>query len=125
MTRTIYLAHNFIARHLLSQTAVPWLERRGHEVTSRWIWDDTHTLESTSEKNAVMDLEDIDRASHFILFTEQYGPRQGRGKFFELGYAIKAGKVCILVGPKNGCVFYDLPVIRQADTLEDAMRFVE
>jgi nucleoside 2-deoxyribosyltransferase len=118
----IYLAHNFAARDTLRSLIVPFLEQEGHEVTSRWITGDLVTYECNAELAAVHDLEDIERADTLILFTDQYGNKPGKGKFIELGYAIRAGKRIILVGDDlESCVFYHLPTIRKVRTIEVAI----
>ncbi len=115
----VYLAHNFDARFLLRETAVPFLESRGHFVTSRWIKDEHHA-ESSAESMAVADLEDIDAASTLILYVEQFGERPGRGKWIEFGYALRAGKRIILVGGDRKCVFTNLPNLRRVQTIAEA-----
>ena len=123
----VYLASNFAHRDFLRETVKPYLESRGHEVTSRWIWDDTHLEHGplSEQRSAMHDLQDIDAAGALILYSDQHGPRQGKRKFIELGYAIRAGKICILLGGDQGSsVFYSLPTIRHADNIEDACRYL-
>jgi len=119
--RNIYLAHNYGAREWLRSEVVPYLESRSHNITSRWIiWPPIHD----SNIEGPMDLEDIDKASHVVFFTGQYSERPGRGKFVELGYAIRAGKTVIMVGEDNGCVFYKLPTLRWADSYQSILRYL-
>lgn len=106
----IYLAHNFAARDVLIPTIV-LLERIGHEVTSTWITDDSHIDRFNKEKSALVDLIDIDRADAIVLYTDQYADRPGKGKFFELGYALAKGKQCYIIGRDDSCVFYALPSV--------------
>lgn len=122
----IYLAHNFAARNFLRKHVIPFYELKGHIITSRWIVDDMHLEHSdeSKERSAVHDLEDIDSAGALILFTDQFGVRSGKGKFIELGYAIRAGKICILVGDNRSCVFYYLPTIRHAKNMEDSLKYL-
>lgn len=109
----IYLAHNFAAR-LVLRPVVERLTQLGHEVTSRWITDDAHVLESTAAQNARDDLDDVDRADALVIFTDQFAERPGRGKFVELGYAMGKGKRIYLCGvPDPTCVFYNLQGLRQ------------
>ncbi len=116
----VYLAHNYAAKEILKDHVVPLIEARGHFVTSRWIKEDmTDPLLS-----AVADLEDIDSASAIILYVDNEGNRPGKGKYFELGYAMRAGKRCILLGNDDSCVFYSLPNMRKAKTLEEAIKLI-
>ncbi len=116
----VYLAHNFAARKYL-QGIIELFTSHGHEVTSRWITDDAHLLPEHAEQSAVHDLEDVEKCGYFILFTDQYSDRPGKGKFAELGYAIRSGKRIILVGQDDSCVFYNLPTIRRVNTIEEAI----
>jgi hypothetical protein len=120
----IYLAHNFAARESLRLNVIPVLEKAGHEVTSTWITDDSHLHEHSGMQSAVIDLADIERAGAIVFFSEQYGLLPGRGKFVELGYAIRAGKIVIIVGENDGCVFYTLPTIRWAKDVEGVLKYV-
>jgi nucleoside 2-deoxyribosyltransferase len=107
----IYVAHNFAARNELARKALAMLDRMGHEVTSRWITDDTHTASSEDQnrKSAMADLEDIDRADAILLFVDQVGSTPGRGKWVEFGYAYAKGKRCYLYGVCTQCIFIHLP----------------
>lgn len=119
----IYLAHNFSAREYLKEL-VTIINQFGHVVTSRWIFG------ATEDKivDSVMDLADIDEASSIVFFPEQFGDSPGRGKYFELGYAMRAGKRCVLFGDRkkyeNECVFYALPNMRWAKTIEEVLTLV-
>lgn len=121
----IYLAHNFKARNVLNQVVKPFLESNGHIITSRWIWDDSHLEHFEDDRSAIADLEDIESASAIILFTDQYGSSSGKGKFLELGYAIKAKKICILCGEDlDSSVFYKLSTIKRVKTIEETLRYL-
>lgn len=122
----VYLAHNFAARSWLREVIKPKIEASGHIVTSRWLWDDSHMASGSEQQSAVHDLEDIESADDLILFTDNYSDlRPGKGKFIELGYAIRASRRCILVGEdQSSSVFYHLPNIRHAKTLEEALRLL-
>ena len=121
----VYLAHNFAAREYLRKV-IPIIEKEGHEVTSSWIRDDKHLQSGNALQSAVEDLADIERAEAIILFTDRFTEdRPGKGKFIELGYAIRAGKICILVGKDtDSSVFYYLPIMRYARTVEQALVFL-
>lgn len=119
----VYIDHNFAARAWLAAEVVPKLQAAGHEVTSSWITDDSHLFEKHSRESAVEGLQNIEEASSFIIFAEQYSDRHGTGKFVELGYAIRAGKRCIVIG-EGSCIFYHLPTIRHAKDLDEAIRLL-
>src|SRR6267142_3869939 len=115
----LYLAHNFDARNYLNIIVKPKLEAAGHIITSRWIWDDFHLDKGSGVISAQHDLEDIENSNGIILFVDQYAERPGRGKFVELGYAIRAGKKTFLIGSNTDCVFYNLSIIVKFDTIDD------
>jgi nucleoside 2-deoxyribosyltransferase len=103
----IYVAHNFDARLDLREIIYRYFKH--HEVTSTWIYDDSHALGGqTRQASARVDIEDIERADCFLLFVDQFGERTGRGKWVEWGYALGIGKKIILVGEDEGCIFYHL-----------------
>lgn len=105
----VYLAHNFAAREHLRDDIKWKLEEAGFDVTSSWIWDDSHIHSMNAVQSARRDLEDIDRADILVLFTDQWGEVPGKGKFTELGYAIAKGKAIFLCGVDySSNVFYHL-----------------
>ena len=73
------------------------LEDLGHEVTSRWIKEDFD--DSNWEVQADVDLDDIDAAKIFIVFTEPAGYLGRGGKDFETGYALGQNKAIYMIGP--------------------------
>lgn len=120
----IYIAHNYAAKQMLLETVVPLLESNGHFVTSRWI---KNTEIGIAQDDAVKDLMDIGYANTLIFFANQYGINPGRGKYIELGYALRDGKRCIVVGneeDKKGCIFYNLPTIRFVSTIVEALKYI-
>lgn len=119
----IYIAHNFAARLMLRESVVPYFEGRGHFVTSRWIKDDEH-VQGSGEFCALSDLEDIDKCSTLILYIDQYSDRPGKGKWFEFGYALRAGKRIILIGEDRSCVFVNLPTVRIVKSIEEAVPLI-
>jgi nucleoside 2-deoxyribosyltransferase len=112
----IYLAYNYATRFYL-RTLLPEITALGHEVTSRWITDDSH--DKTEAASAVADLQDIDRAEALLLFVDQFGAIPGRGKYVELGYAIGTGKKVFLYGSAADCVFYCLPWVTRISNFEE------
>jgi nucleoside 2-deoxyribosyltransferase len=121
----VYLAHNFAAREWLKEFVIPYIEDYGHKVTSSWITDDRHLTPSYKTQSAVVDLQEIEEAGAIVFFADQFGFTPGEGKFVELGYAIRAGKIVIVVGGKDKrCVFYNLNIVRHADNLEEVIPFL-
>lgn len=93
-----YLAARFPLRPEMEQYAVAiknsMLET---QCTASWVFGGEEGL--TRPAIATLDLEDIDRADTFILFTHKYGSKQtGGGRFVELGYAIARDKRIIIIG---------------------------
>jgi len=119
----VYLAANFAMRHLLRSHVVPFLEENGHSVVADWITNEKHSLEGNSRESAVQDLKDVEESGALIMFAEQYGLTPGAGKYVEMGYAIRAGKMVIVVG-EGRCVFYHLPTVRRAKTIEEALVYL-
>ena len=102
----IYIAHNYAAKSVLLPV-IDLLTKQGHQVTSRWITDDTH--DGLNAETAQADIDDIDRAEALLLFTDNWGDRPGKGKYMELGYALGTNKKVFLFGRDESCVFYFLP----------------
>jgi hypothetical protein len=112
----VYLAHNFAAQEYLKGVAES-LTNAGIEVTSRWIWGEPDNKRET----ALMDMADVLVADFLVLFTENYGPIPGKGKYVELGIAAAAHKPIILVGPDDACIFFNLPGVFRVESIEGAM----
>lgn len=93
----IYLAHNLAAKNYLNSEIVPKLVAKGHEITSRWLGEETSGKDSDYKPELMKefcdkDLEDICNANCLILFCDQLGSTPGRGKFIELGFGIAKEK---------------------------------
>ena len=119
----IYLAHNFAARDWLKTVVIPFFENNGHEVVSKWVTDDRHLDPGWKTESAVQDLVDIELCGALVFFTKQFGEIPGEGKYVELGYAIRAGKIVIVVG-EGRCVFYNICTIRHAEDLEGVLPYI-
>ena len=68
----------------------------------------------------------IEGCGALILFAgnwQGYPYIPGEGKFVELGYAIRAGKIVIVVG-SGRCVFYNLCTVRHAENLEGVLPYL-
>lgn len=120
----IYVAHNFKARSWLP-AVIDRIKSTGHEVTSTWVYDDSHEKGGTQLDSAKVDIADIDRSACVVLFVDQFGDRPGKGKYFELGYAYAQGKRIILVGADNSCVFFALPGMIRISCKEELIDFLK
>jgi hypothetical protein len=98
MGLSFYMAAGFDTRDLMRERRAQ-LQAMGHRVTSRWI-DETEPIGPASEAaehSGNKDLEDIDRAWQFLLFTES--PSTTGGYHVEFGYALAQGKMLVVIGP--------------------------
>ncbi len=77
-----------------------------------------------AEQSAVRDLADIEDASYLVLFTDQFGERVGTGKWVEIGYALRAGKIVICIGGKSSCIFTELLNVVRVDSIGRALRLL-
>lgn len=115
----IYLAGSYGRLRELARYASA-LKAMGHGVTARWLQglheadDDNHTVEQAREWST-QDLEDIDAADTFVVFT---GPGRRGGRHTELGYALArmrresdsdAPFAVYAVGPAEENIFYYTP----------------
>lgn len=121
---SIYIAHNFDARDWLALEVLPILNAANINVTSTWITDDSHIFSKNSEQSAVVDLRDIERADYFLLFLDQYKDRAGKGKWFEFGYALRAGKRIILTGYNRECIFVHVPTVQFAEDINAVIALI-
>jgi len=130
MRPKVYLAHNFRSATYLRTTTAVFYDKY-IDFTCSWIHmllEDPASPE-IAQGAALQDLKDIDRADWLIFFAEQFGITPGRGKFFELGYAVatKGVKKIIFIAPneciKADCVFFNLEYIF-VHTLPEAVRFI-
>lgn len=123
--------------------AAPWIKKAdafaakglfelaGIEVTSRWITretpqevsdrynagecnesDERHLIEE-----AINDVEDVVASDVFVILNLE----KSEGKATEFGMAYSLGIPTILVGPRTRNIFYYLPNVFRADTVEQAI----
>ena len=95
-----------------------FIEEAGHTVTARWI---TGKADGAKPRdNASYNLTDIVVADCFVLLTK-LGKRKitnGDGsREVELGYALRAAKRVILVGPRSN-VYHHLRAVTQVPSVE-------
>lgn len=107
----MYLAGRWQQRWFIADLAKD-IESRGHIVTSRWL-QPGHTDDRT--RAALDDLEDVDKADVLVSFTETpaVGYNTG-GRHVEFGFAYKAGKLLVIIGPAEH-IFHDLPGVKRFD----------
>lgn len=114
----IYIASTFANRERLRPIRDE-LQRRGHQVHSRWLDEPD---DPPSSHAAHISLDDVRKADLLILDTNEHGtkPSQG-GRYVELGYTLGLGRHAIwLIGPRTN-VFTYLPRIRHFETWEEAL----
>lgn len=142
----VYLASWFSSKDDVSAKAKE-LKEAGITVTSRWLREKVKGSGQMSEvtpeylrETAVIDIEDIERASYTVLFTvdPESGPCHRRGgRHFESGYAyalvkfwpllwndVPGPRELLICGPKEN-VFHYLPKsVRQFDTWEETKAYL-
>lgn len=123
----VYIAAPWEEKTKAASDAKFYLESEGFEVTSSWITrkeDKGNTLGAykTDEltKEAVKDLEDIDRADAILLLNTQKRGQETSGKQVEFGYSIAHGKRLVVVGESSN-VFHLLPGVVRATNLREAV----
>jgi len=101
-------------------------EAAGLIVTSRWIqresnltYEDLTKPEHEEElaTQAILDVEDVVASDVFVILNLD----KSEGKATELGMAYSLGIPIILVGDRTRNIFYFLPGIFRADTVEQAV----
>lgn len=118
-----YLSHNFAAREALRDSVIPIIEANGHTVQSRWITEDhdggNHSNEDR-KRFATEDFLDITASDYVLHWCDQFGPKSGRGKHIEVGYALATGKRIIIIGKEcEESVFYFLPNVRRFRNIQE------
>ncbi len=122
----IYLASRF-SRRLEMKDVRTQLEALGHQVTSRWLYEEIQAVEVTiselpfryNQRCAENDLEDVSIANAVVSFTE--GPDTGtRGdRHIEAGFGLGQGKRMLAVGHREN-IFHYLPEVEFFET-KDAL----
>lgn len=105
----------------------------GYIVSSRWLDHHGGALRKSLDKadiesdidyaNAIAaaDLQDLEAADMIVAFTEEEPGGKG-GRHFELGYAVRAKKRIILIGPREN-VFHALPFMHQFPSWSDFISY--
>lgn len=104
------------------------LEKLGHDCVSRWL-DEPSPEEQVGdwqERVAEDDLEDIEGADIFVLFTDGAdSPDAWRGgRHVELGFALGRGRSVVLIGPREN-VFHHLEQVAVFPDLEAWLAMLE
>lgn len=95
----------------------------GIEVTSSWLDNKEDGLTFTDV--ATLDIEDVDRASALVLYTEPYGTSvPGGGRHVEFGYALGKGKRVCVVGPLEN-IFHWHPSVHVFPRTEYCIRYLK
>jgi nucleoside 2-deoxyribosyltransferase len=104
----LYLAALYSRRDEM-EICADYLKNCGFEITSSWVYGAEENEGRTREQNAIMDLEDVDKADIVLSFTHPRGTlTTGGGRHVEFGYAHAKGKQQVLIGEREN-VFHYLP----------------
>ncbi len=124
MSIKVYVAARFSKLAELRDCTVPYLECFGYESTSTWLKEDPENgsivdkdKEAFFKECALTDLDDIERADIFMLFSEDpesLHPRGGR--HVETGYAIGLNKRVVVIGPKEN-IFHMIPQVEVYESI--------
>ena len=97
----------------------------GHEITHDWTAE--FFMEDKEDKQKIAELDFNGVCDCDILFLINY--QRCAGAFTELGIALHAGKVIVVVDgfheEKPSNIFFHLPNVNHFDSIEDAIKFVE
>ena|SRR5690348_4680388 len=126
----VYLASRFSRKEEMAKK-VEELHDLNIEVTSRWLfenapgnaklkdYDDAYLLNT-----ATVDIEDIEKADTFVLFSESPDEAFVRGgRHWETGYAYARNKRIIIVGPKEN-IFHYFPECTVVDNWKAARKLL-
>lgn len=124
MSLKVYLASRFGRQAELREVANK-LRAARIEITSRWLDDPSDLPEggpvsSSGDPVALArrDLDDIDECDVLVLFTEDPativpGAQRG-GRHFECGYAHRAGKGVVIIGPVENMFHYLMTAVYES-----------
>ena len=128
---SIYLAARY-SRRLELLGYKTQLEEAGHEVTSRWLLGEHAALDQdwaslpneTVAKWAEDDLEDIEEAEVFVMFTEEPGEGGRRGgRHVEFGFALALETPIVIVGPREN-TFHCSSFIEVFPTFQECLGWI-
>lgn len=117
----IYVAAPW-ARKAEAQAAARQFEEAGFITVSRWLREHDDTTDHILlQKEAFHDIEDIHRADVLVLLNLE----RSEGKSFEAGIAWTWGTPVIVVGTREGNIFYHLPTMQLARDVEGAISLLK
>ena len=126
----VYIAARFSRRHEANFLAHE-LQKPGHIITSRWCRPESDHIkpvglskqaaDSERRRFAMEDLQDLDDCDLCISLMEASRNNSRGGRHVEFGYAIAAGKILTIIGPRE-TVFHHLPEVTHFDTVVDFIR---
>lgn len=127
MSLKVYIACSWSKRAEAAEAQAKFKEA-GFDVTSHWIEFETDLTyadmtpdkpehNDTWTEHAIKDFEDIIRSDVFVILNLDIS----EGKATEMGFAYGIGIPIILVGERTRNIFYHLPNIFRADTVEAAV----
>lgn len=92
----------------------------GIDVISDWTEreEDSDKNPNTQRDAAIIDMQQVRDCDALVLLSMK---TRSEGKASEMGMAMALGKRIILVGPREGNVFYNHPMVEQVDTVWDAI----
>ena len=126
----IYLAAHYSRKEEVKKAAKDLFDA-GVEVVSTWFReraDPNTSMKDVSETfcrtTAARDKEELDKATHFVLFTVDPDFKFSRGGHcWESGYADAKGLVRVVVGPRQH-IFHYLPGTKRFDTWDEALSWL-
>lgn len=110
----VYLAAPW-AHKAEAESAHAFMRQCGLQVVSTWTTQDTDT--AASLEHAQSDYAELQRANVLVLLNLC----KSDGKATEMGYALAKGYRVIVVGGREGNIFYHLPQVEHVPTLEHAI----
>jgi len=113
----IYIAAPYSCRNF-AIAVMTTLELRGHVVTSRWLKDDSETLNDEWARNDLYDVASADAL--FALNLPGWEDKGTGGRHVEFGYALALGKRIVLVGQRSN-IFHYLNAVLVVSTIDEAM----
>ena len=132
---TAYLAAPYRARDILKDVRDNLFIPAGIQITSRWL-EQEYPIETEPDqldqevayREATKDLMDVNRATHFVLFSASaLGVKSnGRGgRHVEYGYAKARNKVLWLVGDRQNIFEYLIPGTHETTDAAGAVSLIK
>ena len=122
MSLKIYIASPWLNR-TEAAAAQEKFEAAGFEVTAHWIHHHSDAVmgdpkdDQELQQQAIEDVEDIIKSDVFVILNLDLS----EGKATEFGMAYGLGIPVILVGERTRNIFYYLPAVFRAESVEEAI----